>query len=51
MIREKSHHTDSWFLESNGEKVQWDLSLISQESAQIPVFWNPMVKRCYWIFL
>ncbi len=33
MIREKSHYTfnhwtDSWFLESNGKRVQWDFSLI-----------------------
>jgi hypothetical protein len=33
---------DSWFLESNGKMVQL---------AQIPGFWNPMVKWCNWDFL
>jgi hypothetical protein len=33
---------DSLLLESNGKMVQW---------AQIPCFWNPMVKWCNGIFL
>ncbi len=37
---------DCWFLESNGKMVQLGFSL-----AQIPGFWDPMVKWCNWDFL
>ncbi len=39
IIREKSHCTF------------WPLDSRNQESAQIPGFWNPMVKRCNGIIL
>jgi hypothetical protein len=39
MIREKSHCAclplDSWFLESNGKKVQWDFSLIIELNSKV----------------